>query len=133
MGQPCAQILGLSANTSQKRGEQSTKESQKTLHGSSVLLHADLCGCDRSGSATDREREEYEQEQNANNNHETTEPTDTSNPDLDIPPVIVPDDTGDESIKDDIILDVSNMDRDPNPGVVDATIEYDTKEGANNE
>lgn len=37
----------------------------------------------------DREREEYEQEQNANNNHETTEPTDTSNPDLDIPPVIV--------------------------------------------
>ena len=82
---------------------------------------------------TDREREEYEQEQNANNNHETTEPTDTSNPDLDIPPVIVPDDTGDESIKDDIILDVSNMDRDPNPGVVDATIEYDTKEGANNE
>ena len=47
----------------------------------------------------DREREEYEQEQNANNNHETTEPTDTSNPDLDIPPVIVPDDTGDESIK----------------------------------
>ena len=82
---------------------------------------------------TDREREEYEQEQNANNNHETTEPTDTSNPDSDIPPVIVPDDTGDESIKDDIILDVSNMDRDPNPGVVDATIEYDTKEGANNE
>ena len=81
----------------------------------------------------DREREEYEQEQNANNNHETTEPTDTSKRGLDMPPVIVPDDTGDESIKDDIILDVSNMDRDPNPGVVDATIEYDTKEGANNE
>lgn len=84
-------------------------------------------------SNIDREREEYEQEQSANNNHETTEPTDTSNPDLDIPPVIVPDDTGDETVKDDIMLDVSDMDRDPNPGVVDATIEYDTKEGANNE
>lgn len=82
---------------------------------------------------TEREREEYEQAQNANNNQDTNDPADTTTPDTDIPPVIVPDDTGDESIKDDIILDVSDMDRDPNPGVVDATIEYDTKEGANNE
>lgn len=79
---------------------------------------------------TDREREEYEQAQNANNNHETTEPTDTTNPDSDVPPVIVPDDTGDETTKDDIILDVNDKNRDPNPGVVDATIEYGTKEGA---
>ena len=80
-----------------------------------------------------REQEEYEQAQNANKNDETTEPTDTTNPDSEIPPVVVPDDTGDSTVKDDIILDVSEMDRDPNPGVVDATIEYDTKEGADNE
>ena len=80
-----------------------------------------------------RAQEEYEQAQNANKNDETTEPTDTTNPDSEIPPVVVPDDTGDSTVKDDIILDVSEMDRDPNPGVVDATIEYDTKEGTNNE
>ena len=81
---------------------------------------------------TDRERKEYEQAQNANNNQETTEPSDTANPDSDIPPVIVPDDTGDETTKDDIILDVTDKDRDPNPGVKDATIEYGTKEGSEN-
>ena len=80
----------------------------------------------------DKERDDYEQSQNANNNHETAEPTDTTNPDSDVPPVIVPDDTGNETVKDDIILDVSDMDRDPNPGVVDATIEYNTKEGVDN-
>ena len=80
-----------------------------------------------------REQEEYEQAQNANKNHETSDSTDTTNPDSDIPPVVIPDDTGDVTVKDDIILDVSDKDRDPNPGVVDATIEYDTKEGANNE
>ena len=81
---------------------------------------------------TEREREEYEQAQNANNNQETTEPSDTANPDSDVPPVIVPDDTGDETTKDDIILDVTDKDRDPNPGVKDATIEYGTKEGSEN-
>ncbi len=81
---------------------------------------------------TEREREEYEQAQNANNEQDTKDPADTTSPDEDIPPVIAPDDTGDETVKDDIILDVNDKDRDPNPGVVDATIEYDTKEGASN-
>ena len=80
-----------------------------------------------------REQEEYEQAQNANKNHETSDSTGDTNTDSDIPPVVVPDDTGDVTVKDDIILDVSDKDRDPNPGVVDATIEYDTKEGANDE
>ena len=81
----------------------------------------------------DREREEYEQAQNAKNEQDTKDPADTTSPNEDIPHVVVPDETSDETVKDDIILDVSDMDRDPNPGVVDATIEYDTKEGANNE
>ena len=80
-----------------------------------------------------REQEEYEQAQSANKNHETSDTTDNNTSDTDIPPIIVPDDTGDVTVKDDIILDVSDKDRDPNPGVVDATIEYDTKEGANDE
>ena len=80
-----------------------------------------------------REQEEYEQAQSANKNHETSDSTDNNTSDTDIPPIIVPDDTGDVTVKDDIILDVSDKDRDPNPGVVDATIEYDTKEGANDE
>jgi flagellar basal body-associated protein FliL len=79
---------------------------------------------------TEREREEYEQAQNANNNQDTNDPADTTTPDTDIPPVIVPDDTGDETVKDDIILDVNKENRDPNPEVKDATIEYDIKEGA---
>lgn len=79
---------------------------------------------------TEREREEYEQAQNANNNQDTNDPADTTSPDTDIPPVIIPDDTGDETVKDDIILDVNKENRDPNPEVKDATIEYDTKEGA---
>ena len=77
-------------------------------------------------------QEEYEQAQNANNNQDTNNPADTTSPDKDIPPVIVPDDTGDETVKDDIILDVTDKDRDPNPGVKDATIEYGTKEGNEN-
>ena len=81
---------------------------------------------------TEREREEYEQAQNANNNQETNDPADTTAPDTNIPPVIIPDDTGDETVKDDIILDVTDKDRDPNPGVKDATIEYGTKEGNEN-
>ena len=79
---------------------------------------------------TERAREEYEQAQNANNNQDTNDPADTTSPDTDIPPVIIPDDTGDETVKDDIILDVNKENRDPNPEVKDATIEYDTKEGA---
>ena len=76
-------------------------------------------------------QEEYEQAQNANN-QETNDPADTTSPDTEIPPVIIPDDTGDETVKDDIILDVTDKDRDPNPGVKDATIEYGTKEGNEN-
>lgn len=79
---------------------------------------------------TEGEREEYEQAQNANNNQDTNDPADTTSPDTDIPPVIITDDTGDETVKDDIILDVNKENRDPNPEVKDATIEYDTKEGA---
>ena len=100
-----------------------------------VLATALTCVATIIGRQNDikQDQDDYEQAQNANKNNETTEPTDTTNPDSEIPPVVVPDDTGDSTVKDDIILDVSEMDRDPNPGVVDATIEYDTKEGTNNE
>ena len=77
----------------------------------------------------DKVRKEYEQAQNAND-HATTEPSEDTTSNEDIPPVIVPDDTGDSDVKDDIVLDVTDKDRDPNPGVVKATIEYGTKEGA---
>ena len=100
-----------------------------------VLATALTCVASIIGRQNDikQDQDDYEQAQNANKNNETTEPTDTTNPDSEIPPVVVPDDTGDSTVKDDIILDVSEMDRDPNPGVVDATIEYDTKEGTDNE
>ena len=100
-----------------------------------VLATALTCVASIIGRQNDikQDQDDYEQAQNANKNNETTEPTDTTNPDSEIPPVVVPDDTGDSTVKDDIILDVSEMDRDPNPGVVDATIVYDTKEGSNNE
>lgn len=81
---------------------------------------------------TEKEREEYEQAQNANNNQDTNDPADTTSPDTDIPPVVVSDDTGDKTVKDGIILDVSDKDRDPTPGVKDAIIEYGTKEGSEN-
>ena len=100
-----------------------------------VIATALTCVASIIGRQNDikQDQDEYEQAQNANKNNETTEPTDTTNPDSEIPPVVVPDDTGDSTVKDDIILDVSEMDRDPNPGVVDATIEYDTKEGTDDE
>ena len=101
-----------------------------------VLVFATALTCVASiiGRQNDikQDQDEYEQAQNANKNNETTEPTDTTNPDSEIPPVVVPDDTGDSTVKDGVILDVSELDRDPNPGIVDATIEYDTKEGADN-
>ena len=46
----------------------------------------------------------------------------------DVPPVIVPDDSNSESGKGDLILDVSDKDRNPNPEVIDVIIEYGTKE-----
>ena len=100
-----------------------------------VLATALTCVATIIGRQNDiqRAQEEYEQAQNANKNHETSDSTGDTNTDSDIPPIVVPDDTGDVTVKDDIILDVSDKDRDPNPGVVDATIEYDTKEGANDE
>ena len=78
-----------------------------------------------------RAQEEYEQAQNATHKHETTDASDSASSE-DIPPVINPDDTGDEGIRDEIILDVSDKDRNPNPEVIDATIEYGTKEGEDN-
>ena len=69
----------------------------------------------------EREREEYEQVQNATHTPDTSE--------TNVPPIVIPDDTGEETGKDDIILDVTDKDRTPDPGVTDATIEYGTKEG----
>ena len=77
-----------------------------------------------------RAQEEYEQAQSTGNHGELTEPAENETSDTDIPPVMIPDSVGEKPPKDDIILDVSDRDRDPNPGVVDATVDYDTKEGA---
>ena len=81
---------------------------------------------------TDREQEEYEQALKDKNKQSGKDSAETTSPNEDIPLVVVPDDTGDETVKDDIILDVTDKDRDPNPGVKDATIEYGTKEGNEN-
>lgn len=78
-----------------------------------------------------REQEEYEQAKNATNKHETMDASDRTSTE-DLPPIINPDDTGDEVIRDEITLDVSDKDRNPNPEVIDATIEYGTKEGEEN-
>ena len=74
-----------------------------------------------------RAQEEYEQAKNATHNHETTDASDSTSSE-DLPPIINPDDTGDEGIRDEIILDVSDKDRNPNPEVIDVIIEYGTKE-----
>lgn len=79
-----------------------------------------------------RVQEEYEQEQNVAQNQETDNPSDTTAPDTYVPPVNTPDDTGDEITKNDIILDVTDKNRDPNPRVKSATIEYGTKDGSEN-
>lgn len=68
-----------------------------------------------------RAREEYEQAQNATHTPDTSE--------TNVPPIVIPGDTGEETGKDDIVLDVTDKDRTPDPGVIDATIEYGTKEG----
>ena len=68
-----------------------------------------------------------EQAKNATNNHETTDASDRTSSE-DLPPIITPDDTGGEGIRDEIILDVSDKDRNPNPEVIDVIIEYGTKE-----
>lgn len=78
-----------------------------------------------------RAQEEYEQAKNATNKHETTDASDRTSSE-DLPPIINPDDTGDEVIRAEITLDVSDKDRNPNPEVIDATIEYGTKEGEEN-
>ena len=75
----------------------------------------------------ERAQDEYEQAQNATNKHETTDPPENTSSE-DLPPVIHPADTGDEVIKDEIILDVSDKDTNPNPEVIDVIIEYGTKE-----
>lgn len=76
-------------------------------------------------------REEYEQAQNAKTD-EITSSSDITASDTDVPS-IVPDDSGSHMGNNDIILDVTDKDRDPNPGVKNATIEYGTKEGDPNE
>ena len=68
-----------------------------------------------------RAQEEYEQAQNATHTPDTSE--------TNVPPIVIPGDTGEETGKDDIVLDVTDKDRTPDPGVIDATIEYGTKEG----
>ena len=78
-----------------------------------------------------RAQKEYEQAKNATNKHETTDPPENTSSE-DLPPIINPDDTGGEVIRDEITLDVSDKDRNPNPEVIDATIEYETKEGEEN-
>ena len=75
----------------------------------------------------ERAQEEYEQAKNATNKHETTDASDRTSSE-DLPPIINPDDTGDEGIRDEITLDVSDKDRNPNPEVIDVIIEYGTKE-----
>ena len=77
-----------------------------------------------------RTQKEIEQAQKDNTTDENKETEESQPTDTDVLPVVPPDDTGDETTKDDIILDVTDKDRDPNPGVKDATIEYGTKEGA---
>ena len=76
------------------------------------------------GVCIKRAREEYEQAQNATHTPDTNE--------TNVPPIVIPDDTGEETGKDDIILDVTDKDRTPDPGVTDVTIEYGTKEGVDN-
>lgn len=77
-----------------------------------------------------RTQKEMEQAQKDNAIDETTDTNGEKPADTKIPPVIAPEDTGGKTTKDDIILDVTDKDRDPNPGVRDVTIEYGTKEGA---
>lgn len=76
-------------------------------------------------------QDEYEQAQNAKND-ETTSSSDTTPSDTDVPSIPVPDDSGSHIGNNDIVFDVTDKDRDPNPGVKDATIEYGTKEGNEN-
>lgn len=80
-----------------------------------------------------REQEEYEQVQNATHTPDETEPSESTSDDNQILDIIVPDDDGSGNKKDDIILDVSDKNRDPNPGIIDATIEYATKESEEND
>ena len=93
-----------------------------------VLLLATALVCIASviGRQNDIKRvwEEYEQAQNATHTPDTSE--------TNVPPIVIPDDTGEETRKDDIILDVTDKDRTPDPGVTDVTVEYGTKEGVDN-
>lgn len=66
-------------------------------------------------------QEEYEQAQNAKGHYDTREHIDTTDTDSDIPSVS--DGTGNNVASDNIILDVTDKDRDPDPGIVDAKIE----------
>ena len=44
-----------------------------------------------------------------------------------IPPIEFPSETDTKDLRDDIILDVGDIERDPEPGVIDAVVEYETK------
>ena len=85
-----------------------------------IIMSAILAIVERQNDIK-RAREEYEQAQNATHTPDTSE--------TNVPPIVIPDDTGEETGKDDIILDVTDKDRTPDPGVTDVTVEYGTKEG----
>ena len=88
-----------------------------------IIMSAILAIVERQNDIK-RAREEYEQAQNATHTPDTSE--------TNVPPIVIPDDTGEETGKDDIILDVTDKDRTPDPGVTDVTVEYGTKEGVDN-
>lgn len=62
---------------------------------------------------------------------ETTSSTKDSTSGTEIPPIEIPKETAATTKKPDVTLDVTDKERDPNPGIVDATVEYGTKEGVN--
>ena len=74
------------------------------------------------------DQEESKQTQSYSQNKYPLESMGDTTPDVYIPPVIGTEDTSDSIVKDEIILDVSGMVRDPNPSIIDSKIEYGTKE-----
>ena len=78
-----------------------------------------------------RAKEEYEQVHNSKSTNTTTS-TEYNPPENTVPPIEFPDDSDESDKKDDIILDVTDKERNPNPEVIDTKVEYGTKEGTDN-
>ena len=78
-----------------------------------------------------RAKEEYEQAHNSQSTNTTTY-TEYNPPENNVPPIKFPDDSDESDEKDDIILDVTDRERNPNPEVIDTKVEYGTKEGTDN-